>query len=288
MAKRRPPNDQERRYWLWVTKPEYYLEEDGSDRQELEPGGGTSWSGHADTRTGDLILLWRTRPRCDIGYLLEATSDASWGADNEWTGYWCDVRPLYKFENPVTISDLRDDPHLSEWGVLKASFQKATFGLDVDTWEHLNRLCARKNAGYSAFRAKIEGERIARPVLLEIDLENRIAADPGILTPFGYDLSIEGRQVICGGLGRIDLLCYDRGTKSFVVIELKNRSADGGTLTQIQTYMSWVEDKLPGGQDVRGIVVSRGSDARFRAILKMVNRSERMVEQIDVESLGFG
>jgi hypothetical protein len=27
----------ERQYWLWVTRPDYYLDEDGSDREDLDP-----------------------------------------------------------------------------------------------------------------------------------------------------------------------------------------------------------------------------------------------------------
>lgn len=28
----------EQQYWLWVTKPKYYLDDDGNEREDLEPG----------------------------------------------------------------------------------------------------------------------------------------------------------------------------------------------------------------------------------------------------------
>lgn len=30
----------DRRYWVWVTGPDYYLDDDGSERRDLDPGQG--------------------------------------------------------------------------------------------------------------------------------------------------------------------------------------------------------------------------------------------------------
>src|SRR5205809_6954759 len=77
-----------RRYWLWVTRPLYYLEENGTDRKSLDPSnrlaGGGWWTCHKDTRRGDLAFLWRTSPRRDIGYLIQAATDAYSISDDEY------------------------------------------------------------------------------------------------------------------------------------------------------------------------------------------------------------
>ena len=54
-------------YWLWVTGPEYYLNEDGRDSELLDPALHEDldgwWTCKKDTRRGDLALLWRKAPR---------------------------------------------------------------------------------------------------------------------------------------------------------------------------------------------------------------------------------
>jgi hypothetical protein len=51
----------QRNYWIWVTRPEYYLELDENDeirdREDLDPKNHLSsdgwWSCHKDTKKGD-------------------------------------------------------------------------------------------------------------------------------------------------------------------------------------------------------------------------------------------
>ena len=70
----------ERQYWLWVTRPKHYLDEEGNDREDLDPetgkGVGGWWTCHKNTGRGDLVFLWRTTPKQDIAYLIQAKSDA--------------------------------------------------------------------------------------------------------------------------------------------------------------------------------------------------------------------
>ena len=54
----------ERQYWLWVTRPEYYLDDDGSDRESLDPENNVDSDGwctcNRETKEGDFVFLWRT------------------------------------------------------------------------------------------------------------------------------------------------------------------------------------------------------------------------------------
>ena len=67
--------------WLWVTGPDYYLDEDGHDRRDLEPDVGFVpdgwWTCAPQTRAGDLVLLYRSKVRKDVSHLLVARSDAA-------------------------------------------------------------------------------------------------------------------------------------------------------------------------------------------------------------------
>jgi len=52
----------QRQYWLWVTRPEYYLDDEGNDSSDLDPSTevdvGGWWTCHKNTRRGDLVFLW--------------------------------------------------------------------------------------------------------------------------------------------------------------------------------------------------------------------------------------
>src|SRR5262249_21324800 len=97
---------QERRYWVWITGPKYYLDEEGLDREDLDPQSGVDsdgwWTCHRNTQKGDLALLYRSRLKRDIGYLIQVESDAYSIADDRYASdqgwdYACDYRILYKF-----------------------------------------------------------------------------------------------------------------------------------------------------------------------------------------------
>jgi tetratricopeptide (TPR) repeat protein len=290
----------ERQYWLWVARPDVYLDEDGNDREDLDPDSGVDsdgwWTCHKDTTKGDLVFLWRTSPKKDIGYLIQAESDAYSIADDNDRGweYGCDHQMLYKFNHPINVKDLRNDPYFDEWGPLRCSFQRSSFEISKNYWDKLNQLAAAKNPGYLDFIELIQKEPISEGILLEEQLEEMLATNLKILKNFGHDLEIyvdpaskqSGRQFICkGNGGRIDLLCCDRTQKKYVVIELKNVRAGQNTFGQISNYVGWVQNRIAGAGDVPviGIVISRGYDTKFESALKITDR----ISHINVEDLGF-
>jgi len=103
--------DRERRYWLWVTGPDYYLDDRGREcLEEID-----TWSCARDTRAGDLVLLYRTtlndtelnatrRRRGDppvgrdIAYLIRAEGEAY--PCRDW-GWGCKASTLFVLRNPV-------------------------------------------------------------------------------------------------------------------------------------------------------------------------------------------
>jgi tetratricopeptide (TPR) repeat protein len=226
--------------------------------------------------------------------LIQAESDAYSIADDNDQGwdYGCDYEVLYKFEHPLHIKDLRQNPYFDEWGPLRSSFQRSNFKISSEYWSKLNNLLALNNPGYQDFIENTQRRSIAESIGLEKELEDALVANLGILKKFGYDLELfadpisnqSGRQFICkGNGGRIDLLCYDRTQKRYVVIELKNVRASQNTFGQIYNYMGWVQDRIAKDVPVKGLVISRGYDTRFESALKIADR----ISHINVEDLGF-
>ena len=291
--------DDGRQYWLWVVGPQYYLEDDGTDRESLDPENnydpGGWWTCNKATKEGDLVFLYRAKLKKDIGYLILAESDAYSIADDNDEGwdYGCDYQVLYKFGNPVHIKDLRSDPSYDDWGPLRCSFQGTSFKISDEYWTSLNQLAAAKNPGYQNFLDQILKESIAEYTGRgEKALEEALVNNLKLLGKFGYDLELyidpesklSGRQYVCrGNGGRIDLLCCDKTQNRYVVIELKNVRAGQNTFGQISNYMGWVQERMAKSDSVDGIVISRGFDTRFESALKITDR----IKQINVEDLGL-
>jgi len=285
-----------RQYWLWVTRPDYYLDEDGSDLEivDLNSEGGW-WTCHKDTKRGDLVFLWRTTPKSDIGYLIQAKSDAYSIVDENEQGwpYGCDYRVLFKFEAPISIKDLRSNTYLDEWGPLRGNFQRSVYRIIPAHWARLNQLISAKNPDYTKFIESLQKEPVAESIRLEDELEEKLARDFSPLKEFGYELvlytdpnnpEITGRQLVCKGTGgRIDFLCYDKGKNRYVVVELKIIRAGQNTVGQILNYMGWVQGHIAKNVLVEGLVISRGYDTKFESALKIADR----ITQLDIDRLGF-
>lgn len=296
--------DSGKQFWLWVTRPEYYLDEDGSDREDLDPSREADtegwWTCHKETQRGDLVFLWRTTPKKNIGYLIQATSDAysiaedPYAAEQGWP-IGCQYQVLYKFENPVTLQDLRGDRYFDDWAPLRARFmiKGSSFRILERFWNRLNHMAAAKNPGYEAFlEHRVQKQPLLKSKETEAQIEDALVNDLSLLKKFGYDLElyadantgVTGRQLICkGNGGRMDLLCYDRKGKRYVVIELKNVPASQNTFGQISNYVGWVQDRIAGHHPVIGLVISRGYDARFESSCKVTDR----IFQLDLKHLGF-
>jgi hypothetical protein len=243
------------------------------------------------------VLLWRTSPKKDIGYLIQTESDAYSIADDRYASqqgwqYGCNFCVLEKFEHPVTIEDLHANATLHEWGAYRGRFQRRVFRIPVQIWKRLSALAESKNPGYGEFRRRVEREEVSEPIRLEKELEERLVHNLAVLRPFGYQLELyvdpvtgkSGQQFACWGNGGvIDLLCHERRGGRFVVIELKNVRATRNTIGQILSYVGWVQAEIAHSHRAVGLVISRGHDAKFGDALRVTDR----ISQIDVGELGL-
>lgn len=290
----------QRNYWVWVTRPDYYLEENGEPRLSLEPGPPNEgwWTCHKNTQAGDLLLLYRTAPKSDIAYLLRAEENASSLAgdpdvgEHNWS-YGCTYRSLYRFETTLTYRAMLADPYLRDWPALRDRFQRTAFAIPPPIFQHLSDVLGRMCPGYRKALAKADQTPVR--ILTERRIEERLARDLDLLRPFGYKLAlyespdgVSGRQFVCPSVGgRIDLLCTDRAGRGYVVIELKAGRADDRVYSQVSSYMGWVIDHLPHGKTVRGLVISDGEDGRFSGAAAVSRGTVHPVDRIDLKDLGL-
>ena len=191
-----------RRYWVWVTGPEYYLDDDGAERRGLDPGQGYQpggwWTCHRDTEQGDLVLLYRSRLKKDLAYLIETRSAAvlypgRCAREKAGWDYGCDYEVLEKFAKPLTLGEMKSDPVLKDWGVLRSNFRRRVCEITPDIWDCLlDRL---------AVDTRKVRQKAAKRHTLEREIEDRLAKDLRPFRPHGYKLEYPERQHIFGAVG---------------------------------------------------------------------------------------
>ena len=287
-------------YWLWVTRPEFYLDEDGEDRRDLDPDLESDtegwWTCDRRTKQGDMIFLYRAKMKKNIAYLIQAVGDAYDISDDEFAREWgwdfgCEYRVLKKLQIPITFQDLKKDELLRNWHAVKMQCQGKSFAISHEQWKHLNELVDKKNEGFVR-AAETAGKSNLRNVFYESEIEDALVKDLQMLRRFGYDLELyrdprsgtSGKQYFCGAAGIIDLLCYDRKQGEYVVIELKNVAASMNTISQIDHYMEWVRRRLAKGSPVLGLVISRDTRLEFDHEV----RKRDSLRNLDISELGFG
>jgi hypothetical protein len=190
---------------------------------------------------------------------------------------------VYKFQKPLTIADIRQDPYLEEWSAVGARFQRKTFAIPINFWTHLMQRLSEANPGFSKALAKVDAAPPSIPGT-EKELEDRLLRDLKVLLRHGFDLELRGRQVVLNGHGgRIDLLCFDRKARRYVVVELKNVQAGQNTFGQVMTYMGWVRGHHPNRRPPLGLVIARGFDNRFlSAEANKTGVSHLTLEKVDL------
>lgn len=268
-----------RNYWLWVTDRRFY-EISGSDAPDLAPGTEGWWTCSPNTQRGDLAFLYRTSPKRDIAYLLEARTDASPIEGGEFGGdYACEYVSKVQFVQPLSLSQMKTDPLLASWGPIKANLRRRSFRIEPPYLDRMVELLAKSNPTLDP--KLMSGDPNQGPsadILRESEIRRALATRVGVLEPKNDSLALyqppDGRdqvefEVNCPPVGFIDLLCRD--TKGFVVVEIKRDVADTRAVGQLLGYMGWIAEHLAGpGDSVRGVLVAKRMDAKTSSALGVV------------------
>ena len=274
--------------WLWVTGPRYYAELDGSDRVDLEPVGEYVpdgwWTCHKETREGDLVMLYRTKPRMDIAYLIQARSDAysllqDPTAEPGWN-YGCDYEVIEKFENPMGIAEIKADPVLEGWNAKNAKFQHSAFRMQREIWDHLiSRLVTNPE------ETARELTKLTKIYSLEKEIEDTLAQDPERFAAVGLNLQLVERQHRCLNGGRADLVGKYKHSNRYVVIELKRGLVGRSAVAQVLSYQASIgtQFKAGGGAPPHGVLVGERLDNEAAG---MISDDDRL-RFVSLSELGF-
>jgi hypothetical protein len=172
------------------------------------------------------------------------------------------TKVIEKFNNPLTLTEMKTDVALQDWGAIRARFRRRVYEIPPDTWNHLlDRL--------SDDRRKSERRRrtAAKRYALERDIEERLATDLRPLRRHGYKLELRFQQHICRRGGRVDLICFDVVSKRYVVIELKRGLVGRNAVAQLLSYRSSVADEFPARRRPIGLLVGDRLDSEARGIV---------------------
>lgn len=88
------------------------------------------------------MVLYRSQKQKDLAYLIETRSAAysllhdDAAAERGWD-YGCDFEVVERFTEPLTLSDMKADQALADWGALRAGFRRQVYEIPPDTWNHL-------------------------------------------------------------------------------------------------------------------------------------------------------
>jgi len=279
-------------HWLWVVRPAYYAEADGRDLEALEPrenaDAGDWWTCDARTRAGDLILMYRTTPKMDVAYLIQAASDAREldavvrAQYPTWT-HSCEFRVLAKLDRPITLAELRAEPRLASWGARRSNFQGQSHTISPDVWAVLEAMVNARLDGAAPASVARHAERGIQEAKSEKALQRRLLENPAALAVHGINVSFFKGEFTCRGIrGRIDLLGQDDHQGSTVVIELKVVRAGRTTFGQICGYVGWLDQQPGTRKPVHGVVIADGFDDHFRLAAQMMTPRIQMIELADV------
>ncbi|MCE3554504.1 endonuclease NucS [Pseudonocardia sp. RS11V-5] len=278
------------RHWLWVTRPEHYLEDDGTERRDLEPSAGFSpsawWTCSPHTRTGDTVLLYRSGIKKDISHFLVVRSDPE---QLDRPGHPLHGKPICQFEvierlqRSVPWSAIKENSILRDWGANRTRFVKSAVEVPADCWSELVRL-----AGYdSKMPAKQAADGLHR-IRLEREIQRRLMERKDLLERAGLGpLTFVVHEYIFGNGRRADLL-YSRGRgllKQDVVVELKRGEIGAHAVKQVSDYADLLRSEC-GRPRRRPIMVVIGDSLRSDAA-HLVGGGARRPRFLSLAQLGI-
>lgn len=285
-----PENEREPRHWLWVTGPEYYLDENGAERRDLEPSAGFSptawWTCSPETRAGDTALIYRSRTKKDIAHYAVVRSDPELldlPGDRLHGRPACQFEIIERFSRPIRWDAINNDEALREWNAVKVKFVRSSFAVPDAHWDRLVRLAGRE-PDHLAKQALDGLYRIRK----EREIQEKIAHDPERLARAGLKgLRLVKKEYRFSNGRRADLL-YTRGWGPFtrdVIVELKRGVIDERAVTQVLDYADLIKHEH-GRSRRRALTVLIGDDLHADA-RKLIGRGSRRPTFIRLAELGF-
>jgi hypothetical protein len=262
-------------HWVWVTRPGFYAEADGSDRVDLDPSMDYEpcgwWTCDESTRQGDLVLVYRTAPRKDLRYLVEADSDA-YPLDGDLAApagrgcFGCDYRVLHKLDPPISLAMLRADPVIARWQAVRVNFQGRSL-VPPEVWERLAALIEKHDPRGHRVLREAACRALRRGSLSQREIQNRLFNEPERLRRIGLDAEVVGRQIRHPHGGVLDLLLRNKRNGDYVVVTLTPGRGGRAAVTQLLEHVASVPYLYEKPRTVRGLLIAADLDPRTELML---------------------
>lgn len=125
--------------WIYTTKEiEEYV--------NLEEQSAIKRSGTPETKKGDMVLIYRGKPYSNIAYIFKAKNDAY--KDDYFRDDWdiaIDLHEKIEISNPISFQELKNDPFLKNWNIVRKNFMGSFFNMPTPEWERLKEIILDKN-----------------------------------------------------------------------------------------------------------------------------------------------
>jgi hypothetical protein len=167
-------------------------------------------------------------------------------------GVWLQCQWGHGADAVFPVQDARRVKELSGWVIRSIAL----------LFDHLERRRHIVTLG----KAQADSVPLDLRITLEKYLEDLLVGQWATL-PWADQLEYIDRQVVCGDLGRIDILARDRTSGDYVVIELKRDQGDDEVVGQVSRYMGWIKQRRADHESVgvRGIIVAHEATDRLRS-----------------------
>lgn len=129
--------------WLFKEEPNHYSYKD------LERDGTTLWNGVVNAlarqnlrkmRRGDRVLYYHTgQERAIVGEMRVIKGPAPDPDDDDPKSVAVKVQAIRAWPKPVTLSQIKDDPTLAGWDLLRMS-RLSVVAVSADQWRRLEQL----------------------------------------------------------------------------------------------------------------------------------------------------
>ena len=230
-------NERKPQHYIWVTRPEYYLLEDGTLRDFASEE--YTWSCEENTKSGDLILFYfaGNTDYQGISTIVRATSDAGEDKGGEYP-FICEIELVEPYKKGLTFQQLKSDKILKECSAVKRNFQGTAFKIEPEVYERCRYLLDKKNGEISD--EKIEnielkkGEKIDRKIKKNdqknnLNVQEKAEVEKKAIDYVTQEYEQKNWQVKSVEAERghgYDLLCRGKGKKAHeeLHLEVKGRS----------------------------------------------------------------
>lgn len=165
--------------WIYTTK-------EIQEYRDLEENSEIKRSSTNKAKKGDIILIYRGKPYSNISYIFKAKTDAY--EDKNFRDDWdiaIDLNEKIEIPNPLEIQEMRDDPILGNWNIVRKNFIGSFFKVPPKEWERFKALILEKNPELENDIENLENEKKAE-----------LMKDTGTISAGYYDLNAGRAHIV--------------------------------------------------------------------------------------------